>query len=59
VLDGQPPLTTGLDGRKAIEAINAVYLSAYLGEKVHLPLESTPDLERIFAEMKVRSPGLE
>jgi len=33
-----------------------VYLSAYLGEKVHLPLESTPDLERIFAEMKARSP---
>jgi glucose-fructose oxidoreductase len=56
VLDGQPPLTTGLDGRKAIEAINAVYLSAYLGEKVHLPLENTPDLGQIFAEMKMRSP---
>ena len=56
VLDGKPPLTTGIDGRKAIEAINAVYLSAYLGEKVHLPLESTPDLERIFAEIKARSP---
>jgi predicted dehydrogenase len=59
VLDGKPPLTNGLDGRKAIEAINAVYLSAYLGEKVHLPLESTPDLEQIFAEMKARSPRLE
>jgi hypothetical protein len=56
VLDSKPPLTTGIDGRKAVEAINAVYLSAYLGEKVHLPLESTPDLERIFAEMKARSP---
>jgi predicted dehydrogenase len=56
VLENKSPLTTGIDGRKAIEAINAVYLSAYLGEKVHLPLESTPDLERIFAEMKARSP---
>jgi predicted dehydrogenase len=59
VLEGKPPLTTGLDGRKAIEAINAVYLSAYLGEKVHLPLPSTPDLERVFAELKARSPQLE
>lgn len=59
VLDGQPPVTSGVDGRKAVEAINAVYLSAYLGEKVHLPLQSTPDLERIFAEMKARSPRLE
>jgi predicted dehydrogenase len=41
---------------RAFSSINAVYLSAYLGEKVHLPLESTPDLERIFAEMKARSP---
>jgi len=56
VLSGSPPLTSGLDGRKAIEAINAVYLSAYLGEKVHLPLASSPDLERLFAEMKLRSP---
>jgi len=56
VLSGSPPLTSGLDGRKAIEAINAVYLSAYLGEKVHLPLASSPDLERLFAEMKRRSP---
>ncbi len=59
VLSGNPPLTSGIDGRKAIEAINAVYLSAYLGEKVHLPLEDTPDLERLFAEMKTRSPQFE
>jgi len=56
VLSGSPPLTSGLDGRKAIEAINAVYLSAYLGEKVHLPLAASPELERLFAEMKMRSP---
>jgi predicted dehydrogenase len=59
VLDGKPPLTSGVDGRKAVEAIIAVYVSAHLGEKVHLPLESTPDLERIFAEMKARSPRLD
>lgn len=59
VRTGKPPLTSGLDGRKAIEAINAVYLSAFLGEKVHLPMKSSPDLERIFTEMKSRSPRFE
>jgi predicted dehydrogenase len=59
VLEGKQPLTSGLDGRKAIEAINAVYLSAYLGEKIHLPLEETPDLPHIFVEMKTRSPRFE
>jgi len=54
VLERKPPLTSAQDGRKAIEAINAVYLSAYLGEKIRLPLELTPDLERIFVEMKHR-----
>ena len=47
---------TGADGRKAIEAINAVYLSAYLKQKIRLPLEITADLERIFVEMKALSP---
>jgi predicted dehydrogenase len=59
IRSGSPPLTSGLDGRKAIEAINAVYLSAYLGEKVHLPLATSPDLERLFAEMKARSPRVD
>jgi UDP-N-acetyl-2-amino-2-deoxyglucuronate dehydrogenase len=58
VQTGTPPRTSGLDGRKAIEAINAVYLSAYLGEKVHLPLETTPDLRQMFKEMKARSPRI-
>ena len=59
VLDEKPPLTGGLDGRKAVEAVSAVYLSAFLGEKVRLPLESSPDLDRIFSEMKVRSARLD
>lgn len=54
VLDGAPLEVTGEDGRKAIEAINAGYLSAYLGEKIRLPLKETPDLQRIFTEMKER-----
>jgi predicted dehydrogenase len=55
VLQGTRPLTSADDGRKAVEAVNAVYLSAYLGEKIRLPLEITPDLERIFVEMKSRT----
>jgi hypothetical protein len=47
-------VVTPADGRAAMEAINAGYLSAYLGEKVRLPLPDTPDLARIFAEMKGR-----
>jgi predicted dehydrogenase len=56
IFTGTPPMTTGEDGRKATEAINAVYLSAYTGEKVHLPLRELPELERIFRELKARSP---
>ena len=55
VLEGKTPLVTGENGRKAIEAINAAYLSAFLKEKVHLPLEQTPELERFFVELKARS----
>lgn len=56
VLTGNPPLTSGEDGRKTVEAITAVYLSAFLGEKIKLPLEKTPDFEHLFAEIKSRSP---
>jgi len=45
------PLTPGEDGRAAIEAINAVYLSSWRGEKVHLPLQEEPDLEARFRAM--------
>jgi predicted dehydrogenase len=56
VLTGSSPLTSGEDGRKTIEAISAVYVSAYTGEKITLPMHVSPDFERLFAEMKARSP---
>jgi predicted dehydrogenase len=56
VLSGAPPLTGGDDGRKATEAITAVYLSASTGEKIHLPLRDPPDLESIFRDLKARGP---
>ncbi len=52
ILEDDMPLVTGEDGRKAIEVINAVYLSALGGEKVKLPLESSPDLEALFERLK-------
>jgi len=49
VQEGKEPRTTGEDGRKALEAVLAVYLSSYKGQKVHLPLSEDPDLEEIFS----------
>jgi UDP-N-acetyl-2-amino-2-deoxyglucuronate dehydrogenase len=48
---GREPLTTGEDGRAAIEAINAAYLSAWRGETVQVPLSELPDLEQLFREL--------
>lgn len=46
---GEEPLrVSGLDGRKAIEAITAAYLSSWKGEKVRLPLGSTGPLDEAF-----------
>jgi len=56
ILNDKQPLVTGEDGKKAIEAINAVYLSSYSGQKVKLPLKQSPDLEKIFLEL--RSKGI-
>jgi predicted dehydrogenase len=52
ILWGNTPATTGDDGRKAIEVINAAYLSAWQGRKVHLPLTDAPDLESGFRNMR-------
>lgn len=57
ILTDAMPLVGGEEGRKAIEVINAVYLSSATGRKVHLPLTEQPDLERLFASMPKR--GLE
>lgn len=52
---GRPALNSGEAGRKAIEAINAVYLSSYLQETVRLPLQQPVDLPEIFRAMQARS----
>jgi|YNPNPStandDraft_1061719.scaffolds.fasta_scaffold02051_8 UDP-N-acetyl-2-amino-2-deoxyglucuronate dehydrogenase len=52
VLNGTPPLTPGEDGRAAIMAINAVFLSSWRGEKIRLPLLEEPDLEAGFRAMR-------
>jgi len=54
VLNNKTPLTTPEDGRKAIEAINAVFLSSWKGVKVKLPLKESPDMEKLFTEIKNR-----
>ena len=46
---GEEPLrVTGLDGRSAIEAITAAYLSSWKKEKVSLPLAATGPLDHAF-----------
>ncbi|HID95419.1 MAG TPA: hypothetical protein EYP53_05100 [Candidatus Latescibacteria bacterium] len=54
ILNDKTPLVTGEDGRKAIEAINAVYLSSQTGQKIRLPLKESPDLEVLFRRMPNR-----
>lgn len=56
VLKDEEPAVTGADGRAIVEVINAAYLSAWEGRKVKLPLERSPDLQRVSAEMQSRSP---
>ncbi len=52
VLTGKPPATTSADGRAAIEAVTAAYVSSATRETVALPLHESPDMERMFREMK-------
>ena len=48
------PRTTGLDGLKGIEVVNALYLSALEGRTVRLPLDKNPDLPRLFRTLRER-----
>lgn len=48
IIKNKKPEVTAEDGRKAIEVINAVYLSSWKKEKIHLPLTKCPDLDKIF-----------
>jgi predicted dehydrogenase len=52
ILKRSEPQATGLDGRRAIEAINAAYVSAWRGQNIHLPLQDSPDLEEYFRWLK-------
>jgi predicted dehydrogenase len=46
------PLTSAQDGRKAIEIINAAYLSAWQQRTIALPLDHSPDLEAFFQALR-------
>ncbi len=56
ILTRTPPPSAGLDGRKAIEAINAAYLSSWRRETIHLPLTETPDLNDYFLNLFLSGP---
>lgn len=56
IATGAQPATTGADGRSAIEAINAAYLSSWQSRKVALPLKDSPDLDAYFRSLKTVSP---
>jgi predicted dehydrogenase len=52
VQQGHTPSVTGEDGRKAIEVINAAYLSSWQCQKVAIPLQGIPDLEAYFTQLR-------
>lgn len=56
ILEDKPMIPSGYDGRKTIEAINAVYLSWAEDKKISLPLKKDIDLESIFTKLK-NTPG--
>jgi predicted dehydrogenase len=56
VLNDTPPAVTGEDGRAVVEIINAAYRSSEEGRKVKLPLDRSPDLPALFAQVQARSP---
>ena len=57
ILEGKAPLIDGLTGRKAIEVVNAVYLSSWQDKTIQLPLSGSGDLKRIFREMRMQRGG--
>jgi len=52
ILNKKEPKTKGEDGRAAIEAINAVYLSSWTKKKINLPLTESVDLETMFRNLR-------
>ncbi len=57
ILENKKPWIDGLAGRKAIEAVNAVYLASWQDKTIQLPLTGSGDLERIFREMRTQYGG--
>lgn len=53
VLTQSIPKTSGMDGRKAIEVVNAAYLASARSATIPLPLNDSGDLESIFVQMKM------
>jgi len=55
ILKDKEPIPGGEDGRAIVEIVNATYLSSWKGIKVKLPLQKSPDLEKIFEELRASS----
>lgn len=52
IINKKTPVLVGEDGRKAIEVVNATYLSSHRSERIRLPLKKAPELEEIFKSLK-------
>ncbi len=55
ILGDRAPEPTGEDGRAVVEILNAAYLSAQQGTKVHLPLTEAPDFAALFGRLRADS----
>ncbi|HEY3291953.1 MAG TPA: Gfo/Idh/MocA family oxidoreductase [Anaerolineae bacterium] len=52
IQNGTPALISGVDGRSAIEVVNAAYLSSWQHTKVSMPQRTAIDLEKYFVSLK-------
>jgi UDP-N-acetyl-2-amino-2-deoxyglucuronate dehydrogenase len=53
LLENRSPWVGGIDGRKTIEVVNAVYLSSAQNQTITLPLDSSAGLEQAFDQMRL------
>jgi predicted dehydrogenase len=51
-LEDNRPKATGHDGRKVVETVLALYQAHDTGQKVTLPLKSSPDIHAIFTRLR-------
>ena len=54
ILEKKAPWIDGWAGRKAIEAVNAVYLSSWQDMTIKLPLDGSGDLDGFFRALQMR-----